>query len=100
MQELQDILVSEIANGVLTLTLNRPAAFNALRNQLLSELADTLDAAAINDDVKAVLVTGGDSVFAAGADIKEMASLDMVGVMNDIRPTYWKRIAEIGRAHV
>lgn len=93
MQDLQDILVSDVDKGVLTITLNRPDAFNALRNQLLSEMADVLDAAASNDDVKAVLVTGGDKVFAAGADIKEMASLDAVGVMNDIRPTYWKRIA-------
>lgn len=93
MQDLQDILVSEVANGVLTLTLNRPEAFNALRNQLLSEIADTLDTAASDDAIKAVLVTGGETVFAAGADIKEMAALDMVGVMNDIRPTYWKRIA-------
>jgi len=93
MQDLQDILVSDVERGVLTITLNRPDAFNALRNQLLKEMAEVLDDAAANDEIKAVLVTGGEKVFAAGADIKEMASLDAVGVMNDIRPTYWKRIA-------
>ena len=93
MQDLQDILVSDVERGVLTITLNRPDAFNALRNQLLKEMAEVLDDAAANDEIKAVLVTGGEKGFAAGADIKEMASLDAVGVMNDIRPTYWKRIA-------
>ena len=93
MQDLQDIIVSDVQKGVMTITLNRPEAFNALRTNLLKEMAETLDAAATNDDVKTVLVTGGPKVFAAGADIKEMASLDAVGVMNDPRPTYWRRIA-------
>ncbi|MBY4677155.1 2,3-dehydroadipyl-CoA hydratase PaaF [Marinobacterium arenosum] len=93
MQQLQDIKLSEIDAGVLTITLNRPDAYNALRNQLLMELADVLDQVADNDEVKAVLVTGGDKVFAAGADIKEMAALDAVGMLSDKRPTYWKRIA-------
>lgn len=93
MQDLQDIIVSDVSKGVLTITLNRPEAYNALRTNLLREMAEVLDAAADNNDIRTVLVTGGASVFAAGADIKEMASLDAVGVMNDPRPTYWRRIA-------
>ncbi len=93
MQNYEDILVSGVESGVLTIRLNRPDAYNALRTQLLRELADVLDTAAADDQVKAVVLTGSDSVFAAGADIKEMASLDAVGVMNDPRPTLWRRIA-------
>lgn len=93
MLDLQDIRVTDVDNGVLTITLNRPEAFNALRTQLLQEMADVLDQASGNNEVKAVIVTGGSKVFAAGADIKEMAALDLVGVMDDARPTYWKRIA-------
>lgn len=93
MLDLQDIRVSDVDNGVLTITLNRPEAFNALRTQLLQEMSDVLDQASSNNEVKAVIVTGGSNVFAAGADIKEMAALDLVGVMDDARPTYWKRIA-------
>lgn len=93
MLDLQDIRVSDVDNGVLTITLNRPEAFNALRTQLLQEMSDMLDQASSNNEVKAVIVTGGSKVFAAGADIKEMAALDLVGVMDDARPTYWKRIA-------
>ncbi|WP_417223014.1 2,3-dehydroadipyl-CoA hydratase PaaF [Amphritea sp.] len=94
MSDYQDILVSEPEAGVITITLNRPAARNALCNNLLRELADTLDASITDERIKAVVITGGEKVFAAGADIKEMAELDAVGVMNDIRPTYWRRIAQ------
>jgi len=92
--EYQDILVSDIASGVLTIALNRPEAYNALRTQLLSEVADVLDQAMHNDDVRAVVITGNEKVFAAGADIKEMASLDAVGVLNDPRVLHWRRIAQ------
>ncbi|MBN0987898.1 2,3-dehydroadipyl-CoA hydratase PaaF [Amphritea pacifica] len=94
MPDYQDILVTGPDSGVMTITLNRPQARNALCNNLLRELADTLDATIGNDKVRAVVITGGEKVFAAGADIKEMAELDAVGVMNDIRPTYWRRIAQ------
>ncbi|MGB0468587.1 MAG: 2,3-dehydroadipyl-CoA hydratase PaaF [Pontibacterium sp.] len=97
MQDLQDIIVSGTQKGVLTITLNRPEAFNALRTNLLKEMAEVLDAAALDDAIKAVLITGGEKVFAAGADIKEMASLDAVGVMNDPRPTYWRRITQFSK---
>ncbi len=92
--EYQDILVSEVVDGVLTITLNRPEAYNALRTQLLSELADVLQYCTDDDGVRAVVVTGNEKVFAAGADIKEMAALDAVGVLNDPRVLHWRRIAQ------
>ncbi|QSR35278.1 2,3-dehydroadipyl-CoA hydratase [Marinobacterium iners] len=92
--EYQDILVSEVVDGVLTITLNRPEAYNALRTQLLSELADVLQQCSDNDSVRAVVITGNEKVFAAGADIKEMAALDAVGVLNDPRVQHWRRIAQ------
>lgn len=92
--EYQDILVSEVIDGVLTITLNRPEAYNALRTQLLSELADVLQQCSDNDSVRAVVITGNEKVFAAGADIKEMAALDAVGVLNDPRVLHWRRIAQ------
>lgn len=93
MQTFEDILVDDVRSGVLTIRLNRPEAYNALRTQLLKELSTALEHAENNSEVKAVVITGNTKVFAAGADIKEMASLDAVGVMNDPRPTYWKKIA-------
>lgn len=94
MSDYQDILVSDAQSGVITITLNRPEARNALRTNLLKEIAKVLDQINTDDSVNAVVITGGEKVFAAGADIKEMAELDAVGVMNDPRPTYWRRIAQ------
>ncbi|AKH20669.1 2,3-dehydroadipyl-CoA hydratase PaaF [Sedimenticola thiotaurini] len=87
-----DILLDTPHNGVQLIRLNRPEARNALRNTLLGELADALQNAARDEQIRAVVITGSDQVFAAGADIKEMAALDAVGLWKDPRPTYWKAI--------
>lgn len=97
MQKFEDIQVDDVNSGVLTIRLNRPEAYNALRTQLLKELSLVLEQAEQNSEVKVVVITGNNKVFAAGADIKEMASLDAVGVMNDPRPTYWKKIAQFSK---
>ena len=55
------------------ITLNRPQAMNALNNQLLRELMDALEAFDKDDDIGAMVITGNEKAFAAGADIKEMA---------------------------
>jgi enoyl-CoA hydratase len=88
----EDIQLAPPKAGVQLITLNRPEARNALRTQLLGELAAALEAAAADPEVKAVVISGDEKVFAAGADIKEMAALDVVGVVTDVRPTYWRRI--------
>lgn len=62
--------------GIGLITLNRPMALNALNSELLKELDDLLDEIARDENVKAVIVTGGgDKAFVAGADIGEMQSL-------------------------
>lgn len=93
MHEYQDILLSSPSDGVLQITLNRPVARNALRTALLAELAQALQHAAQDTQVRVVVLTGNSTVFAAGADIKEMAVLDTVGVLQDVRPHYWRVIA-------
>ncbi|HXH03672.1 MAG TPA: 2,3-dehydroadipyl-CoA hydratase PaaF [Candidatus Competibacteraceae bacterium] len=92
MDSYQDIQVGPVEAGVQLITLNRPQARNALRTQLLRELADALDAAAADDGIHAVVITGGLQVFAAGADIKEMAGMSAVDVMSDPRQAYRARI--------
>ncbi|WP_426245265.1 enoyl-CoA hydratase/isomerase family protein [Nocardioides sp. LHG3406-4] len=70
----------EVADGVATLRLDRPK-MNALNEQVQEEIRAAATEAATRDDVKAVVVYGGEKVFAAGADIKEMAEMsytDMV----------------------
>jgi enoyl-CoA hydratase/carnithine racemase len=64
----------EKADGIGTIRLDRPK-MNALNAQVQDELLEVADAAALDNEIRAVVVYGGESVFAAGADIKEM--LDM-----------------------
>jgi len=87
-----DLLHDNPAQGVLRLTLNRPAARNALATALLGQIADTLDAAAGDAAVGAVVLTGGPAIFAAGADIKELAARDTVAALGDARVGHWQRI--------
>lgn len=65
------LLVSRPEDRVLHLQLNRPEARNALDRALIGALARELGRAATDDSVACVVVTGGASVFSAGADIKE-----------------------------
>jgi enoyl-CoA hydratase/carnithine racemase len=67
----------EVADGVGTIRLDRPKV-NALNEQVASEIGDAVDAAERDDSVRAVVVWGGERVFAAGADIKEMVVRDTV----------------------
>src|SRR5271169_4974711 len=62
----------EIADGIGTILLNRPP-INALNDQLTSELADAAQVASESDEIRAVIIYGGEKVFAGGADIKQMA---------------------------
>ncbi len=60
------------------ITLNRPDVLNALSSALISELARALDDAERDDEVGAIVVTGNQKAFAAGADISHMKDLDLV----------------------
>lgn len=87
-----DIRVEAPNKGVQVIRLNRPEAHNALRTSLLGEVAHVLAEADEDDQVRAIVITGSEKVFAAGADIKEMADLDPVGVWKDKRPQHWNSI--------
>jgi enoyl-CoA hydratase len=92
-----DIVVEPAAEGVQVIRFNRPASKNALRNATLKEIVTALDAAAADDAVRAVVITGGDAIFAAGADIHEMAALDAISAARDVRPRYWRAIAAFSK---
>ena len=64
-----ETLQSEIDDGVMTLTLNRPDRLNALTAQMVRDLLAVLDEIDANDDVRAVIVTGAGRGFCAGADL-------------------------------
>jgi enoyl-CoA hydratase/carnithine racemase len=64
-----ETITTEIADGVLTITLNRPDRLNAWTQTMGHELISALDAADRDDDVRAVIVTGAGRGFCAGADL-------------------------------
>jgi len=68
----QNILVTH-EGKVALVTLNRPKALNALNTELLSELVTAFQGFDADDSVRAIVLTGSERAFAAGADIKEMA---------------------------
>jgi len=80
--EPQNIIV-KIEGAVGVVTLNRPKALNALNSELLGELADALEGFDANDAVRAIVITGSERAFAAGADIKEMAPRSYMEMFKD-----------------
>ena len=64
-------------SGVGTIRLDRPKV-NALNEQVVQEIGDIVDGLRLSEDVRAVVLWGGERVFAAGADIKQMTDLDAV----------------------
>ncbi|MEL6798249.1 MAG: enoyl-CoA hydratase [Pseudomonadota bacterium] len=73
-------LIVEIEDHVCLITLNRPEQRNALNMELLGELTQALHEAEENDKVRCIVITGSEKVFAAGADITEMANRSFVDV--------------------
>lgn len=68
-----EMILVETRGRVGLVTLNRPQAMNALNNQLMNEVMDALEAFDRDENVGAMVVTGSEKAFAAGADIKEMS---------------------------
>lgn len=93
----QNLLVQGPVKGVRILTLHRPEALNALNTALLGEISLALDEAEADSATGAVVITGDDRAFAAGADINEMASRDLVGILEDPRQAHWARIARFSK---
>ena len=88
----ENILVEKCA-AVGLITLNRPKALNALSNALMAELTRALDDFEADDDTSAIVLTGNEKAFAAGADIKEMqAKSYMDAYLGDFITAGWERV--------
>ena len=71
------LVLKSLEDGILTLTINRPEALNALNRNVIDALSAALEAAQDNHDVRVIVLTGsGEKAFVAGADIKEFADFD------------------------
>jgi len=71
------LVLKSLEDGILTLTINRPEALNALNRNVIDALSAALEAAQDNPEVRVIVLTGsGEKAFVAGADIKEFADFD------------------------
>lgn len=88
----KSIIVSR-EGGVATIRLNRPEARNTLNSALMAELSEALDTFEADDTIGAVIITGNERAFAAGADIKEMKDMSAVDMfMADYFTAGWERV--------
>lgn len=87
------LVLSAVDGHVATLTLNRPKALNALSPALIEELIAALAACDADAQVRAIVLTGGPRVFAAGADIKDMAEDTPMGMLTRRSIERWARVA-------
>jgi 2-(1,2-epoxy-1,2-dihydrophenyl)acetyl-CoA isomerase len=95
---MSDALISDRDAAVLTLTLNRPEALNALNRELTGALRTALEAAARDQEVGAVILTGAGRAFCAGADLKDVSARQQAGdsdLGGDLRTNYAPMIRAI-----
>ncbi|CAO3449353.1 Enoyl-CoA hydratase (EC 4.2.1.17) _ degradation of branched-chain amino acids and alpha-keto acids [Azospirillum argentinense] len=90
-----ETILVETRGPVGLVTLNRPKALNALSDLLVTELGQALDALEADDSVGAIVVTGSEKAFAAGADIKEMQNFSYMDVYKaNFITAKWERLAK------
>jgi len=77
--------------------LNRPKQLNALNGAVMDALCDALEALDGDDAVRAIVVTGNERAFAAGADIGEMAGASAVEMLRSNRIGQWDRVRRISK---
>jgi len=91
----ENILV-EIHGKVGLITINRPAALNALNDKLMDELGLALQSFDADDDIGCMIITGSEKAFAAGADIGAMATYSYMDVYKgDYITRNWEQIRSI-----
>ena len=90
-----EMILVETHGAVGVIRLNRPAALNALCDQLIAEIGAQLLDFDANPDIGAIVLTGSEKAFAAGADIKEMQSRGYPGVLFDDFIAKWETVLRV-----
>lgn len=91
-----ETLIVETRDHVGVIRLHRPEAMNALNGQMMDELTEALGKFDADDSIRAMVLTGSEKAFAAGADIKEMAEKNFVDVYReDFITANWETAAKV-----
>jgi enoyl-CoA hydratase len=92
-----EYILSSVDGPVGVVTLNRPKQLNALAGPVMDELVNALEAHEADQAIRAMVVTGGPTVFAAGADLKEMADASPVDMLLHNRIGLWDRAKRLSK---
>lgn len=92
-----ETILVDYADGIATITLNRPDSLNALNLTVLEDVTAAAAAADADDSIRAIILTGSGKAFAAGADIKQMASLDFATAYRKNWFAGWTRLDEVSK---
>ena len=88
-------ILTSVQDAVALVTLNRPKVLNALNHDMMAELADAVDGFETDDAIGAIVLTGNDKAFAAGADISEMVEKTFIDMyMSDHFAPHWERVSK------
>ncbi|MCP3905207.1 MAG: enoyl-CoA hydratase [Planctomycetes bacterium] len=91
----ESLILAETDGAVGIIRFNRPKVLNALNPELMTQLADQLEAWDADDSLHVLLITGGDRAFAAGADIGDMAERSVVEMEQRNQFATWDRIRRV-----
>ena len=88
------LLVERPSDALAVLRLNRPQVRNALNLEVRARLADEVTRHAADPAIRCLIITGSDTVFAAGADISQMAEAGPIEIMARNLQKYWRTIMD------
>src|SRR6202158_5541199 len=88
------LLVERPSDDIVVFRLNRPQVRNALNLEVRARLADEVTRHAADAAVRCLIITGSDTVFAAGADIGDMAEAGPIEIMTRNLQKYWRAITD------
>ncbi len=91
-------IITNINNGVATLTLNRPEVFNSFNREMALLFQKQLDASEENQEIRAIVITGSGKAFCAGQDLKEVTTPELHPGFKKILEEHYNPIIERIRA--
>ena len=91
----ENVILTSTDNRVATIRLNRPEALNALNSELMHAVVDAVEGFDQDPNIGAIVITGSDKAFAAGADIKQMQSETYPEIRQKKMFLEWERVAQV-----